>query len=135
MLTALAGVQLDRAAVALLRGLADAEPLRLGELAQLLAVEASHVTRQVRQLERSGHVERVPDPDDGRALRVRLTPVGDVVVVSGTGGWGQRFVRRLGSGRIVVLAEATLAWSRRGLRLRWSAERWKIAGRPDVVRA
>ncbi|MGP4008549.1 MarR family winged helix-turn-helix transcriptional regulator [Streptomyces sp. 4N124] len=76
VLTALAGVPLDRAAVALLRRLADAEPLRLGQLAQLLAVEASHVTRQVRQLERSGHVERVPDPDDGRALRVRPTPLG-----------------------------------------------------------
>ncbi|MEV1082742.1 MarR family transcriptional regulator [Streptomyces sp. NPDC050211] len=48
----------------------------LTALAQLLAVEASHVTRQVRQLERSGHVERVRDPDDRRALRVRPTPLG-----------------------------------------------------------
>jgi DNA-binding MarR family transcriptional regulator len=76
VLAALAGVPLDRAAVALLRRLADSQPLRLGELAQQLAVEASHVTRQVQQLERSGHVVRVPDPDDGRALRVRLTPLG-----------------------------------------------------------
>jgi hypothetical protein len=38
---ALAGVSLDRAAVALLRQIADSEPMRLGELANLLAVEAS----------------------------------------------------------------------------------------------
>ena len=48
---------------------ADSEPLRLGELAGRLAVEASHVTRQVQQLERTGYLTRVPDPDDRRAQR------------------------------------------------------------------
>lgn len=76
-LMALAGVSLDRAAVALLRQIADSgEPLRLGELATRLAVEASHVTRQVQQLQKSGYVARVPDPDDGRAQRIELTPLG-----------------------------------------------------------
>ncbi|MCX5000093.1 MarR family transcriptional regulator [Streptomyces longwoodensis] len=75
-LRALAGVPLDRAAVALLRQVADCEPLRPGELAQRLGVEASHVTRTVQQLERSGHVTRVPDPDDGRARRIELTDAG-----------------------------------------------------------
>src|SRR6266705_2402578 len=63
-----AGVAVDRASVPLLRLLADAEePMRLGELAVRLAVEAPHVTRQVQRLERTGYVERVPDPCDGRA--------------------------------------------------------------------
>ncbi|MEU1514627.1 MarR family transcriptional regulator [Streptomyces sp. NPDC005811] len=75
-LMALAGVPLDRAAVALLRQVADSEPLRPGELAQRLGVEASHVTRTVQQLQRSGYVTRVPDPDDGRAQRIQLTESG-----------------------------------------------------------
>ncbi|WP_043733030.1 MarR family winged helix-turn-helix transcriptional regulator [Streptomyces zinciresistens] len=75
-LMALAGVPLDRAAVALLRHIAECEPLRPGELAQRLGVEASHVTRTVQQLDRSGHVRRVPDPRDGRAQRIELTHAG-----------------------------------------------------------
>ncbi|MEV6766908.1 MarR family transcriptional regulator [Streptomyces sp. NPDC051105] len=75
-LMALAGVPLDRAAVALLRQVSDSEPLRPGELAQRLGVEASHVTRTVQQLQRSGYVTRVPDPDDRRAQRIELTDAG-----------------------------------------------------------
>ncbi|MGW0140850.1 MarR family winged helix-turn-helix transcriptional regulator [Streptomyces calvus] len=75
-LMALAGVPMDRAAVALLRRMADAEPMRPGELAARLGVEASHVTRTVQQLEKSGHVTRVPDPDDRRAQRIELTDAG-----------------------------------------------------------
>ncbi|WP_338776080.1 winged helix DNA-binding protein [Streptomyces sp. DG1A-41] len=41
-----------------------------------LSVEASHVTRQLRQWERTGHVTRVPGPDDRRAQRVQLTETG-----------------------------------------------------------
>ncbi|MFD5133871.1 MarR family winged helix-turn-helix transcriptional regulator [Streptomyces olindensis] len=75
-LMALAGVPLDRAAVALLRQIADCEPLRPGELATRLGVEASHVTRTVQQLQMSGYVTRVPDPDDRRAQRIELTEAG-----------------------------------------------------------
>jgi DNA-binding MarR family transcriptional regulator len=75
-LMALADVPLDRAAVALLRQIADSEPLRPGELANRLGVEASHVTRTVQQLQKSGYVTRVPDPDDRRAQRIELTETG-----------------------------------------------------------
>jgi len=75
-LMALAEVPLDRAAVALLRQVADSEPLRPGELANRLGVEASHVTRTVQQLRKSGYVTRVPDPDDRRAQRIQLTDTG-----------------------------------------------------------
>ena len=77
---ALAGVPLDRAAVAMLRRIAEHDPLRPGELAQVLAVQASHVTRQVQRLQRTGHVTRVADPDDSRARRIRLTPLGEDAV-------------------------------------------------------
>lgn len=79
-LMALAGVSLDRAAVAVLRQIADSEPLRPGELAGRLAVEASHVTRQVQQLQKAGYVTRVPDRYDRRARRIELTPNGRCAV-------------------------------------------------------
>ncbi|MFF2129426.1 MarR family winged helix-turn-helix transcriptional regulator [Streptomyces olivochromogenes] len=75
-LMAMAGLRLDRAAVALLRQMADSDPLRPGELAARLEVEASHITRQVRQLQKAGYVSRAPDPDDRRAQRIELTPAG-----------------------------------------------------------
>lgn len=81
-LMALAGVPLDRAAVALLRQVADSDPLRPGELAHRLGVEASHVTRTVQQLQKSGYVTRVPDPDDRRAQRIELTEAGRKAVSS-----------------------------------------------------
>ncbi|MFJ2154757.1 MarR family winged helix-turn-helix transcriptional regulator [Streptomyces sp. NPDC087856] len=75
-LMALAGLPLDRAAVAILRYIAESESLRPGVLAVRMSVEASHVTRQLRQLEQLGHVIRIQDPDDGRAQLVQLTDSG-----------------------------------------------------------
>ncbi|MFF0500756.1 MarR family winged helix-turn-helix transcriptional regulator [Nocardia aobensis] len=78
---AAAGVNLDRANVPLLRMLADAaEPMRMGELATCLDVEAPHVTRQIQRLERAGYVDRVTDPEDRRAQRVRITDEGRATV-------------------------------------------------------
>ncbi|WP_030682408.1 MarR family winged helix-turn-helix transcriptional regulator [Streptomyces cellulosae] len=79
-LMAAAGLTLDRAAVAILRHISESEPLRPGVLAVRLSVEASHVTRQIRQLERGGYVVRVADPDDRRAQRVQLTEAGAAAV-------------------------------------------------------
>ncbi|KKD03026.1 MarR family winged helix-turn-helix transcriptional regulator [Streptomyces sp. WM6386] len=92
-LMALAGVPLDRAAVALLRQVADSEPLRPGELANRLGVEASHVTRTVQQLQKSGYVTRVPDPVDRRAQRIELTEAGRQAVdrVRDAGARGMQF--------------------------------------------
>jgi DNA-binding MarR family transcriptional regulator len=75
-LMTLAGLPLDRAAVAILRYISESEPLRPGVLAVRMSVEASHVTRQLGQLEQLGHVVRIPDPDDGRAQRIQLTDTG-----------------------------------------------------------
>ncbi|GAA3225405.1 MarR family transcriptional regulator [Actinocorallia longicatena] len=74
---AAAGVPIDRAALPVLRLLSEAaDPMRPSELASRLNVEAPHVTRQIQRLERVGYLTRVPDPIDGRAHRVRVTPAG-----------------------------------------------------------
>ncbi|MCU1644769.1 MAG: hypothetical protein JWN03_5044 [Nocardia sp.] len=71
------GVSMDRASVPLLRVLCDdGEPMRLGELAVRLDVEAPHVSRQIQRLEKAGYIERVADPVDGRAQLVRPTATG-----------------------------------------------------------
>jgi len=71
-----AAVPLDRAAVMVMGQLAEAGPVRPGELAARLGVEAPHVTRQVQRLQQAGYADRVPDPDDRRAQLIQLTPAG-----------------------------------------------------------
>ncbi|GAA4912448.1 DNA-binding MarR family transcriptional regulator [Nonomuraea thailandensis] len=76
-LTEAAGIRLDRPDVQILVDLLDAgEPRRIGKIAESLQVESPHVTRHVAALERRGLVERVRDPDDGRAWRIALTEDG-----------------------------------------------------------
>ena len=77
LITAAAGVPLDRAAVVVLRQLAAIGPMRPGELADALDVEAPHITRQVQKLERAGYVRRAADPDDHRAQLIELTSPGE----------------------------------------------------------
>ena len=50
--------------------------IRPSEIADLLQVHASLVTRQVRELEDAGHVQVAADPADGRSCLVTLTPAG-----------------------------------------------------------
>jgi DNA-binding MarR family transcriptional regulator len=76
MITTAAGVQLDRTAVVILRQLSPSGAMRIGELANALRVDASHITRQVQKLMRTGYVERIPDPSDNRAQIVALTSSG-----------------------------------------------------------
>jgi DNA-binding MarR family transcriptional regulator len=49
---------------------------RCSALAAKAGVDVSVASRQLAVLERSGHVERRPDPHDGRASLLRLTPQG-----------------------------------------------------------
>jgi len=45
-------------------------------LAERLVMPLSTVIFRVKRLERRGHAERIPNPDDGRSFLVRLTPEG-----------------------------------------------------------
>jgi DNA-binding MarR family transcriptional regulator len=45
-------------------------------LAERLVMPLSTVIFRVKRLERRGHAERLPNPDDGRSFLVRLTPEG-----------------------------------------------------------
>lgn len=51
-------------------------PMRLGDLGRRLGIAPSTLSRNVERIEARGWVERVPDPDDGRAFRLRLTGEG-----------------------------------------------------------
>jgi DNA-binding MarR family transcriptional regulator len=67
---------LETAAYGLLVRLDEAEPERATELAAYFGVGKATMSRQLRAMEELGLVTREPDPADGRASLVRLTPEG-----------------------------------------------------------
>jgi DNA-binding MarR family transcriptional regulator len=72
----LPGDDVEFTALALLKMVAHAGPLRLTALAASLDLDTSTVSRQVRALEDRGLIERTTDPDDGRASRLAVTEAG-----------------------------------------------------------
>jgi DNA-binding MarR family transcriptional regulator len=52
------------------------EGLKMNELSRLLMVTGGNVTAIVDQVEKEGLVERLDEPADRRAFRIRLTPAG-----------------------------------------------------------
>jgi DNA-binding MarR family transcriptional regulator len=67
---------MDPAAYATLRWIGDSSGCRLTELAALLGVDVSTMSRQVASLELAGLVERRSDPADQRAKLLELSPAG-----------------------------------------------------------
>ena len=51
--------------------------LRVTDLAARANLDASTVSRHVAQLDKTGLIERTPDPDDRRAQLVRMTDLGE----------------------------------------------------------
>ena len=60
-----------------LRRAGDAEGTHPGALAQASLITTGAMTSRLERLERRGLLTRTPDPTDGRAVRVRLTPAGE----------------------------------------------------------
>jgi len=81
---------------------------RLTELAERAMMTKQTVGEVVSDLEQRGYVERVPDPEDGRAKIIRLTPRGREAYVAGRRlidelerEWAERF----GADRVAALRE------------------------------
>jgi DNA-binding MarR family transcriptional regulator len=68
---------LSMARVQVLHALSEHGTIRIGELSEQLDVAARTMTSTVEGLARDGLVERTPDPTDGRAVLVAMTPRGE----------------------------------------------------------
>jgi DNA-binding MarR family transcriptional regulator len=80
----------------------DEEGSRLTELAERSGHTKQSVGEAVADLERHGYVERVPDPQDGRAKIIRLTPHGAQALAAANRGFAEietRFAAALGEER------------------------------------
>jgi DNA-binding MarR family transcriptional regulator len=70
------GVDLSQPALAILAASRSAGAVRLSELSRLTGLEPALISREVRELSATGHVQRRADPTDGRAGIVALTSKG-----------------------------------------------------------
>lgn len=60
-----------------LRRRADPDGTNPKVLADSALITTGAMTTRLHRLERAGLISRHPDPDDGRAVRIRLTPLGE----------------------------------------------------------
>ncbi|WP_369068245.1 MarR family winged helix-turn-helix transcriptional regulator [Kineococcus terrestris] len=70
----------ERAVHTVLFALTHLGPARAGTLAERLGTDPSTTSRQTAELVRRGLLERRPDPSDGRASLLALTPAGTELV-------------------------------------------------------
>jgi DNA-binding MarR family transcriptional regulator len=82
--------QIDPSSFPLAKQLLDCDAMRVSDLAACVELDTSTVSRQIKQLEDKGIVERTADPDDGRASLVRLSESGRETVIAG---FRRRFAR------------------------------------------
>jgi DNA-binding MarR family transcriptional regulator len=90
---------MDRAAYLLLGRLEAEGPMGVKALAQSMSIDSSTVTRQVTPLVDNGYVDRMPNPDDGRAVLLVLSEM------------GQDRLRQVREARRKLMAEITAEWS------------------------
>lgn len=72
----LATTPLDAESFAVYSVIREAGAITPTQLARWMAMPATTVSSQLKRYERRGHVERVPDPADGRSWQLRLTEAG-----------------------------------------------------------
>lgn len=72
--------ELERSTYGILCLLDDEGPLRLGAIAAAYHLDPSTVTRQAQAAVRLGLAEKRPDPADGRASLLALTPEGEAAI-------------------------------------------------------
>ena len=66
------GFAVDRASYGVLARVGEHQPVRLSDLAHLLGVDVSTISRQVATLEQRGLLSRAADPDVGRVPAVEV---------------------------------------------------------------
>lgn len=74
------GVEIDRAGYLVLRRIHLEGATRVTDLADIMGVEPSTVSRHVQYLEERGWLRREPHPSDGRVSMVNITPEGAELV-------------------------------------------------------
>ena len=88
---------LSAAGYSMLLALDEGRPRRSSELAELFSIDKGAVSRQVSQLGDLGFVTREPDPVDGRAQLLSITPKAQRLLADVTKQRRQRFDERLSS--------------------------------------
>ncbi|WP_329340625.1 MarR family transcriptional regulator [Streptomyces sp. NBC_00663] len=63
-------------------------PARQSELIRLLGLDPSTVTKMLQRLEQAGHIRRLPDPADRRAVLVEATDAGAHLLTEVEKAWG-----------------------------------------------
>jgi DNA-binding MarR family transcriptional regulator len=71
---------IDKATLIVLWRISEHGEPRLSEVACELGLDLSTVSRHVRALDQDGYIARTPDPLDGRAWRLTVTPKGAALV-------------------------------------------------------
>jgi DNA-binding MarR family transcriptional regulator len=95
------GFAVDRASYGVLARVGEHQPVRLSDLAHLLGVDVSTISRQVATLELRGLLTRSADPDDGRAVLLELTAP------------GQAYLRKLSAAWHDIVADSLIDWEPR----------------------
>lgn len=75
--------EVDPSTFPLAKQLMCTDAMRVSDLAASVGLDASTVSRQIKQLEDKGIVERTADPADGRASLVRLSDSGRATMQAG----------------------------------------------------
>jgi DNA-binding MarR family transcriptional regulator len=79
------------------------------ELAQRLHMPLTTVLFRLKRLERRGHAERVPNPNDGRSFTIQLTPAGKRLLAKARPRFratAEAVEERLGSERVAEVRDA-----------------------------
>lgn len=116
---------LDRSNYLIMVVIAEQGPRRIGEIATALDLDASTATRQIQSLVRLGLAHRSADPDDGRAIVLSLTHLGEATLTNAQSArlddlrsvlahWNTEDQRAL----LRLLAAFNISWSRTERRAR-----------------
>lgn len=81
------GVTLNDVYVAMLPYIHRAQPVRISDLARMLRLEVTTVSRHVSALEGHGLVDREPDGGDGRSMLISLSALGEEVFTTTLDSW------------------------------------------------